>query len=655
MKQLIQAISLAVLTLGAAAAGAKGVTPYLPLNLEPGIERQIERVLILGGKSVSRRPIPAATVLDALPVACKQDATACEQVRRYLAGYIDPSGITSLRVEAALATGDATAVQPNRHGGTVDSAWRVSGSAHWQPNDYFLVNLGAVGHDDNVTATGSYVSFGFDFAQVDIGFRDHWFSPLTDSSPLIGTQAPTLLSATLSNYEPITRLGFNYEVFFGELSRQEGIAYEGSTTSGRPRLSGLQVGIEPVPGYTLSASRLVQYGGGARNGNLISQFFEETFQTGNRHDTSGSEEANRLAALTGSLVFPGAVPFVARIEYAGEDNAYDGSYRLGATSTTFGLDFPLLWRRYDFTAEVSEWQNSWYVHPIYPRGLTNRGHVLGHWSGDNRRFGEDVGGHSFMLRAGRRLDSGDYVTAVYRQLSYDTDWVRYDRPRVAYRQMQMVGLNLATVLRGHAVDAELSLGQDVFGESFARIGAAFDFAPATRRRGDFADPVPQDDPATEVFIDVGAQRSRLREIMLDLGPDVIDGPAEDYHFAVGARRRVGARHDVGMRLELDAVAGASLVSVRAVDYRFRFTRHFAAGAFFGAGRLDAELPAYGYYFGAGLHYLDFLPGWDAGADFRYHEKMTRDKVLATDPTLNVQLPRRAFDISGVSLYLSRKW
>jgi hypothetical protein len=54
-------------------AVAHGVTPYLPLNLEPEIEAQIERVLILAGKPVMRRPIAAATVLDALPKACRVD------------------------------------------------------------------------------------------------------------------------------------------------------------------------------------------------------------------------------------------------------------------------------------------------------------------------------------------------------------------------------------------------------------------------------------------------------------------------------------------------------------------------------------------------------------------------------------------------------
>ncbi|MEQ1582074.1 MAG: capsule assembly Wzi family protein [Steroidobacteraceae bacterium] len=652
-------LSLAVaVTLGLSlslTATARGVTPYLPLNLSPDIERQIERVLVLGGKPVIRRPIPAALVLDALPAACKRDAVLCERVRRYLNGYMESSGVTSLRPKAAITTGDSTAVLPNQHGQSVDSAWQVSASAYWQPSDFVLVNLGVVGHDDNVTATGSFLSFGFEYAQADIGFRDHWLSPLADSSSLIGTEAPTPLSATLSNYTPITGLGLGYEVFFAELSRQEGIPYLGTTTSGRPRLGGIQLSMEPASGYSVAVNRLVQYGGGARNGGLISQYFDEMFQLGNRNDLGvAAEETNRVASLTSSITFPGSVPFAARIEYAGEDNAYKGAYRLGATNLSLGLDFPSLWSAYDLTVEVSEWQNSWYVHPLYPEGLTNRKRVLGHWFGDNRRFGEAIGGRSFMVRAARQLESGAYLQATYRNLAFDPDWVRFDQAPVTYRQMQMLGLTYSRTWQGRPVDAELTVGRDVFGESFARFSVALDIVQAARA-GAYSALSVDGDSSTEVFVDVGAQRSQVREIMLDLGPNMSTAPAEQYHAAFGARRAVARRHDIGVRLELDSVEGRSLVSVRALDYRYRFMRKAAIGAFFGAARYDLGPAAYGYYMGAGLQYLDLIPGWDLGLDFRLHEKLTRDKVLASDPPLTQQLPRRALDITGMSLYLSRKW
>jgi|ERR1019366_3462980 hypothetical protein len=70
-----------------------------------------------------------------------------------------------------------------------------------------LASVGAVAYAGRTVPVGSILSVGFNWAQLDLGYRDHWFSPMTDSSMLISTEAPTLPSVTLSNYEPLTRLG----------------------------------------------------------------------------------------------------------------------------------------------------------------------------------------------------------------------------------------------------------------------------------------------------------------------------------------------------------------------------------------------------------------------------------------------------------------
>ena len=64
------AITLApMLLFGAASAPvrADGLSAYLPLNLEPEMERQIERVLILADEPVLKRPFAVELVKLALP------------------------------------------------------------------------------------------------------------------------------------------------------------------------------------------------------------------------------------------------------------------------------------------------------------------------------------------------------------------------------------------------------------------------------------------------------------------------------------------------------------------------------------------------------------------------------------------------------------
>ena len=116
-KRLILALA-GVVALTSGSAFARGVSPYLPLNLEPEMERQIERVLILAGKPVMSRPIAAATVLDALPRACKVDPALCAEVRRYLSRYMHTAGVAHASVEGASSSGTGpkpASPEPLRH------------------------------------------------------------------------------------------------------------------------------------------------------------------------------------------------------------------------------------------------------------------------------------------------------------------------------------------------------------------------------------------------------------------------------------------------------------------------------------------------------------------------------------------------------------
>src|SRR6185503_371230 len=104
---------------------ARGVSPYLPLNLDPQTERMIERALTLADKPVLTRPIAAATVLDALPRVCQTDPALCRDVRRYLSRYMRDWGVTHASLEGSTSS-SARETLPNRYGQTTGSTWDVS-------------------------------------------------------------------------------------------------------------------------------------------------------------------------------------------------------------------------------------------------------------------------------------------------------------------------------------------------------------------------------------------------------------------------------------------------------------------------------------------------------------------------------------------------
>jgi hypothetical protein len=639
-------------------AEARGVSPYLPLDMSPDMDRKIQRVLVLGGRTVMRRPLPAAVVLEALPQACKRDQILCNEVRAYLHGYMKRAGITHARVGAAAVDGDSQSTQPNAHGERVDNTWEAWLGAYYQPNDYLLISAGGVANEEDAIPTGTMLSFGFDYAQLDIGYRDHWLSPLNDSSSLIGTQAPTMPSITLSNYKPISKLGLSYEIFAAEMSRQEEFpTLDGtSTTSGSPRFAGAQGVVSPAEGLSFALNRVTQYGGGARNQSAFSDFMDALTSANNLQEGQETEFGNRVASLTSSIVFPGKTPFAVHMEYAGEDNAYAGNYRLGATNMSVGVDFPQLWRDYDLSYEISEWQNDWYVHSVYPLGLVNRDHVIGHWFGDERLFGDAIGGRSQSLRAGWRSPSGRYWQATYRTLSLDEDWRRQEG-HVGYDTYQSLRLDVAMNVRGFAVDAGIQVGQDIFGESFARVMASVDLAQSGpsgyRAQYEGSSDSPSDE--TEVFVDFGASYGSIKKIFgVDI-PNVRTDSEITPHVAIGARRSVSRRSDFGVRAEFDRLDGESLLSLRALDYRFKYTPKLAVNGFFGAARYDFGLPSYGYYWGLGVQVLDVLPGWDVSVDARHHEKLGRDKTLPDDPASTPDRTRLFFDADTIALYVSRHW
>jgi Capsule assembly protein Wzi len=640
-------------------AGARGVSPYLPLNVSLAIERDYERVLLLAGKPVMRRPVQAAVVLDALPKVCSIDRQLCERVRASLSRYQRDARVTSLSVELAAAGGDSDRALPNAHGRTTQSNWQVAGTAYYQPSDYLLLNAGGIAYDSRTGATGTMLSAGFDFAQLDIGFRDHWLSPLSTSSMLISTEAPTMPSVTVSNYQPISPLGITYEVFAAQMSKQDGIAYFGGTTSGSPHLAGLQLGIEPVPGYALTVNRVMQYGGGARGGGGIKNFIDALWHNSNQPDQAGKQEefGNQVASVASSIQFPGDVPFAINIEYAGEDNSYGGSYRLGDDALSLGIDFPRLWQRFDLQYEISEWQNVWYTHHLYPDGLTQNGFVIGHWFGDQRQFGDRVGGGSQELRLGVRSNNGGYWQGTYRTLGFVSSVGYQTLPAVPYRRHHELALRYSNAWHGHDVSGGISIGRDVFGDKFGRLNASVDLAGGTKTAdwsGEDVEHAPADGQV-DFFVDAGVNHSRLRPIISLQGPADWLPATNDYHVGVGVRRPVSRRSAIGVRLELDGVEGGNLISLRAVDYRYKITSSMAVSAFVGVGRYDDGAPAFGWYGGLGLQYINVLPKWDMGLDWRYYDKMSRNRVLPNDPPYDPERPRLHFDVEGQSLYVSRRF
>jgi hypothetical protein len=636
------------------------VSPYLPLNLDPEVEREVERVLILGDVPVMTRPIPAARVLEALPKACAIDPGLCGRVRRALKRYMGDSALQFASAQGAVTNG-AKVVMPNQHGEATQSQYQVAFAGFVQPSDYALLSLGGVAYDGRQTPTGTVFSVGWNWAQLDLGWRDHWLSPFTDSAMLASTESPTMPGVTISNYDPFTRLGMQYELFLTRVSHHDNIQLpDGTVTEGYPKFLGTRFGIEPVnSGWSLSVNRIMFYGGGEAGGQSAADLLR-AFVTPSAAQTTKSGTpvlGKQQASLTSRFIYPGRIPFSLYFEYAGNDYSGGSRFSFSKTSLSVGIQFPRL-GPFDITDEVSEWQPTWYVKPPsstqtgYGDGITNYLLSTGHWFGDQRQFGDPVPGHSNMLRIGVEPVFSGRLELTLRTLVNDSYY-----SSVPYTHSYMGTLMYSHPWKDYVIGSQIDYGRDVFGQHYTRVAAFLRYGDALRiDAGDAAEESasPARPEGAEVHVDVGAVASRVVADITSNTPRTYSGTGYGPHLTVGARRAVTEHQDLGAALEADDVHGASLLSARIIDYRYRFESPVALNVFLGAARYAAATPAYGFYYGAGLQWRNVVPKWDVGADFRYASKVDRVRYLPSDPQGGYR-PDAFYDISLVTLYVSRKF
>ena len=639
------------------AVNAGGVTAYLPMNLEPEIERQIERVLILADEPILKRPFSVELVKLALPQACQVDKPLCTRVGRYLERYSRDYAVSHASATGSVAHAKDGVVLPNQHGMPADSKYELSAIAYVQPIDYFLLSAGAIAYNGRTEPTGSMASLGTNWAQLDFGYRDHWLSPMTDSSTLMSTEAPTTPSVTLANYEPLTRLGFQYELFLTRLSSQQ-ILFNGNQAVGSPRLFGAQFSIEPFSGWSLGINRLLEYGGGAGLPSSAGTLLRNFFQPSGTAQTQGNQQASYISRF----IVPSKTPFAVYFQYAGEDNSDGGSYLLGNPAISAGIDFPRIFRYFDATYEISEWSNIWYVHNIFLNGMTNDRLVLGNWGADQRNFGDGVGARSQMLRVGWEPPFGGYMEARVRTLQNQTYYGGDNRTFVPtpgafpYHHYYDFTLRYSRPWNGVVVGAEALGGRDVDGNGFSRFSGFVRYGgdQHTRDGADADDDSPSNDVdhhGAQIFVDAGVNANKVRTDLEKGIPITTSQLAYGPHFAVGARRAVSERNDLGVRAEFDQVDGHLLIGLRALDYRHRFDGPVALNVFGGVARYNVETPATSMYAGVGGQWRDVLPAWDLNLDFRYAQNLARDHVLASD--VQGVRPETFYKIESVTLYVSR--
>ncbi|KZX76448.1 hypothetical protein A3715_13170 [Oleiphilus sp. HI0009] len=449
---------------------ASGVSPYLPLHMSPEAERQIERLLVLSGTPVLTRPIPAALVHKAVKEYCQQTSALCRQVRSYLKRFAQTDGFTYANLNLRLAS-DKRAPIANQRGESTDNVASINAQLYVRMSPHWYAFLGGERREDGESLEGTYSSFGWDWMQLDVGYRPHWLSPFQHGAMLFSSNAETTPSLTLSSPMPIGSWGFRYEMFATRLSRSDNIAYQGGKVSGNPCAIGMHLGINPVRNISFGVNRVMMYGGGARGKchepkDLFKAFFDPSSADNAGNNLSKDDEfGNQSASFTSRINVTGRVPFSLYFEYAGEDTSVNKFYRLGNAALMGGAYFPALFSDLDLTIEHAEWQNGWYVHHIYQDGSVSGGNIIGHAAADQRESGDGVGGRATTLSSSWQYHAGRMLymqVQSIQQASYSNQ--NYDHALDVLIRHSFAAKEALWGIEGRS-------GKNVWGDDYYSIGA----------------------------------------------------------------------------------------------------------------------------------------------------------------------------------------
>jgi len=451
-------------------ANADGVSPYLPLKTNALIELEIERLATITQMPVLSKPYHIVTVVNYLDKVKYSHPKLYHRITAYIKRYKQKSAVTHLSTTFSVSDNKELTLANNR-GIKLDDTAQASAMGFYQFNQYAIANLGGtIVNGKKIIPHNSYISLGYEYAQFDIGYREHWLSPLQESASLLSTNAKPALSITMSNVKPITSWNAKYEFSLGQLEEMEGIRFADKTSAGKPLLMSMHLSIQPFSWWTIGANRTFEFGGGDRSTGL-SDIWKAVIDPVNGDNCGGQsdlqdcdkETGNQIASITNkfnSSLFE--IPFSFYFEYAGEDTKEFKNYELGNIAYSYGLFLPYVNKNISLYTEHSTFHSAWYVHHLYAVGYRNNGTVMGHWWGNNKELKDSSPGSASLIRLNWDFSQKYHLQAMLRTAKIESSI------KNKYSRSKELELKLAQVHKDGFINYSLTAGNDIYGKSFYR-------------------------------------------------------------------------------------------------------------------------------------------------------------------------------------------
>ncbi len=467
-------------TLFAAALGIAGQamaapTAYLPLGKHPVLEHQIDRMFAISTGTPMAKPYRIYDVQIALRQIKQSNPDLHAQILSGIQPYMSRDAVTRMGVKLRADSGAEVKLVNDRSNSSNEYA-EVSFDGIWRGGEHSLMQLGAEYRVEQgkLVAYNSFYALGGDNLQLNLGYKEHWFSPFKTFAQVYSNNAQAPLSVSLGLNAPLQNWwSFDFELFYSKLEHVEkGILYQGTLHSGTPKLAGTHLSIEPIDGWKIGVNRMMQFGGGPRKVSMKDVFKAYFDPAGN--DNSGlaggpdNELGDQWATITSSLRTNWVLPVEWYFETGGEDTREHKNYQFGNVANSFGVFIPQLTDRMTFRYEHTNMHSEWYVNWIYPtQGNSIKDSVVGHFAADRRNFGDSVPSKIDTLQVSYLSTDYTLWTAQFMTIENRSGYINdHGVQSGQYQSSKEFKLGYNRAYDDKRLETTLTLGKDVFGESY---------------------------------------------------------------------------------------------------------------------------------------------------------------------------------------------
>ncbi|MDO6428079.1 capsule assembly Wzi family protein [Thalassotalea sp. 1_MG-2023] len=460
-------------------AHAKGVSPYLPLKLDPIVELEIERLVSVTGLPTLIKPYQIVTVNRYLQQVKHTHPMLYSRLHTYIKRYKKQKAVTHFSAEISEDFGDSDAFAlHNKRGQNSSDNYRFSFASFYQYNSYLIVNSGGSFFQGSAVPHNTFVSLGWDELQLDFGYREHWLAPHHDSSLLLSTQAEPPLTLTLSNVTPFTDWQLKYEMSFGLLNSVDNILFEQERYSGKPGFLTMHLSVQLFDWWTLGGNRTMMFGGGKRS-IAFKDVWNAVIDPVNSDNCGGDgtslqdcdqEVGNQIASITSRFDFSlGDFPVSLFIDYGGEDTKDFNKTSFGNIGRNFGVFLPYLTESMSLNLEWAKFHRLWYIHHIYGEGYTNKHNVMGHWWGDGKTQGDPSSGEAISTKL--TWDDREKLSVI---VQYRSQQINIEAGSLkSYERSHQLDLTFNYLFDDAFVGLTVSGGKDNFGDNFIRTSLSY--------------------------------------------------------------------------------------------------------------------------------------------------------------------------------------